>query len=176
MTRLLQTQLKPFLLSLIAVSAVFCGLVTFDVNPKPIEFEIKDTENLVYQKDKLLDVSTNSTYTQYKDKIRTVTIKKLSYVITGTPVSATQVLTSATIKVASVAGGDQVTLATLSNINLTEAIAAGAQNLQTDASAVKRFVELIKAEGKAQLYITAAVNEKNVDIKIALTPTFTLSI
>lgn len=130
----------------------------------PLEFVVDETavsKNPVsYSKTQTLDATQNADVAKYKDKIKEITVNKISYVISGYDAGGAVVtFTNGKLKVAS----SGTTIASAASVNLQSTAEA---DLTADIAGFNELAELLKSDKSETVNLSGTFSSTPVKFKV----------
>lgn len=164
--------MKNLVLLCLSVLSVFSltSCETFPtIKPKIVfgkEFSVNNS-GATFSGQDMINASESTDFEKYKNKINKVTIEKVTYTITEISGNA-KTLVGGTIAVANSTGSNKTTLATLSNVNLANALNVET-DLSTNADAIK-IVEaaLLEEPNKLMIYYSGNADTGPIRLRVKL--------
>ncbi len=139
------------------------------IKPKIVfgkEFSVNNS-GATFSGQDMINANESTDFEKYKNKINKVTIEKVTYTITEISGNA-KTLVGGTIAVANSTGSNKTTLATLSNVNLANALNVET-DLSTNADAIK-IVEaaLLEEPNKLMIYYSGNADTGPIRLRVKL--------
>lgn len=139
------------------------------IKPKIVfgkEFSVNNS-GATFSGQDMINASESTDFEKYKNKINKVTIEKVTYTVTEVSGNA-KTLVAGTIAVANSTGSNKTTLATLSNVNLTNALNVETE-LSTNSDAIK-IVETALTEdpNKMMIYYSGNADTGPIRLRVKL--------
>ncbi|MBS1902816.1 MAG: hypothetical protein JSS75_03855 [Bacteroidetes bacterium] len=131
------------------------------------EFVVNNYSSTTYSRSDTADANkASSDFTKYKSDMQSLEIERATYTITSFSGSATQTIVSGSLAVSDIRGGTSITLASISNVNLSS-VAAMTQELPL-SDAGKQFFkdQLLGSAGAAILTFSATTNETPITFTV----------
>jgi len=158
------------------MSSASCSLfdnvddITFDVELTHV-FNINETKtdkNVVYSKFELLDAAkVNSDFDEYKDKIKSITVTEVTYVVSNHTVGTSTIFTNGKSGFSSSTGTTASTVASLGIENI-KAAEGQTKNLNYNQAALDEISNLLKNDKKVNVYFTGTFSETPVKFDVTV--------
>ncbi|WP_435354432.1 hypothetical protein [Emticicia sp. SJ17W-69] len=155
-----------FILSIIVLTSCenFPG-VSFDFN-SDMTFVI-DKPGLQYDGSKLLDPTTNETFKKNSDKLKDVTVTKVTYTISDF-VGTTSQTASASFDAADGNGNNKTNIGSFSNVNLSSLVGKETEITASPAAIIALAGFMKTSPYKVNVYYTGSVNQAPVKFTLKL--------
>ena len=154
-----------FLISILSLAACQLFPISFDL-PQEMNFDINQS-GTNYNGTKLIDPSTNEQFKKNSDKIKDITVERVTYTISNFEGTNTQTA-SASFDVADGTGNGKINIGSFSNANLS-ALVGKETDLTASPASIAALAGFMKASPfKVTVYYTGSVNQAPVKFSLKL--------